>query len=539
MQDASTVSWWNSGWSNRWAGKEDQNLEEEKLHRKRLAAILRYIAFMHQSSGSSGGDFSHCFVRPVDDNEIEGGDFFQYETDSEDENRVLFSTNDFRKLISVEALEGNSRGDQEHQPFSFYAPKSSVIDGRRSKAKMNSSGMYGLPSVFSSRSPKVGNVRETGLWLRLQRLGPSSVMQQPDYNHPVIQKYLNDWLKESSRTSSVKDLLTISNLERAPSIENRASLRDARFIKSFLRRYRTYLRTKLYQQTLEPIYNSLFEWNQQQSERDEEIIWGLGHAKMLTDDGKLINGPLLEVLVEVELAIDGALLIRPREHTGVTLNREVVAAIVASGDSSSQHVLSKLHRAVGDMETSILSPGQPGTYVPFLKRIALELSPGGTFQASADTKSSVVAVSPGRNNKIGTIDSSKLRVSEAWCLYVRPKPSSVWARDANLVADRVGNHGEIFPIATWSLTHGSSKLESIIEQNSCKEDDRKFTTKDSITSWVHEKFQATRTKNISDTDVTPKRPIFPLATSESQDRIAELLLRQNYPAVIAEGPPGM
>jgi len=35
-----------------------------------------------------------------------------------------------------------------------------------------------------------------------------------------------------------------------------------------------------------------------------------------------------------------------------------------------------------------------------------------------------------------------------------------------------------------------------------------------------------------------RRPIFPLATSEAQNRIADLLLRQHYPAVIAEGPPG-
>jgi hypothetical protein len=35
----------------------------------------------------------------------------------------------------------------------------------------------------------------------------------------------------------------------------------------------------------------------------------------------MINGPLLEILVEVELARDGALLIRPREHTGKSNRR--------------------------------------------------------------------------------------------------------------------------------------------------------------------------------------------------------------------------
>jgi len=456
-------------------------------------------------------------------------------------------------LISVETIYDNSRSDLDHPPFSFYAPNSSINKNQGRGVSVdtkNSPGLYGLSSVFTSnKSPSGRSANEKGLWLRFKRLGPSSVIQQPNYEHPVLKNYLNDWLKESSRACTIEDLLTIHNLDRAPGIPNTVSMRNHRFIKNFLRRYRTFLRTKLYQQTLEPIYNSLFEWNQQQNENNEEIIWGLGHAKMLTSDGRLINGPLLEVLVEVELASDGALLIRPREHTGVTLNREVVSAIVASGaDISSQHaVLQKLHRAVGNMETSALSPGQPQSYATFLKRVALELSPGGTFQASADTSSSITTASPRRKNKRNMIDFSKLHISEAWCLYTRSKPSSVWARDANLLADRVGNHGEFLPLATWSLTHGSSKLEHILQQSFCQDDGAKPTArKGTITSWVHNHLRSSGTietdaemekKESSDIAVS-KRPIFPLATSESQDRIADLLLRQNYPAVIAEGPPG-
>lgn len=515
-------------------------MEEEKaLHRKRLATILRYIASMHRDINSSGG-YTYRFVRSLDDDDNTEEDFFQCDTNTEDGNRVLFSTNDFRKLIHVDSIGDSSRNDQDCQPFSFYAPKSSATKSRDPTtlaATNRSSGFYGLSSVFASdKSRRERHENERGLWLRLKRLGPSSVVQRPNCDHHVIQNYLRDWLKESSRARSIGDLLTIHNLDRAPSIPNTVSLRNHRFIKSFLRRYRMYLRTKLYQQTLEPIYNSLFEWNQQQNENNEEIIWGLGHAKMLTSDGRLINGPLLEVLVEVELAPDGALLIRPREHTGVTLNREVVAAIVASGaDTSSQHaVLSKLHRAVGNMETSILSPGQPQTYVPLLKRIALELSSGGVFKSSADTSSLITSTSSKRKAKAEVIDLSKLHISEAWCLYVRSKPSSVWARDANLLADRFGNSGEFVPLATWSLTHGSSKLEDILQQSFCKDGAKLLAKKGSVTSWVHSNQETSELL----VDVSHNKPIFPLPTSESQDRIADLLLRQNYPAVIAEGPPG-
>ena len=197
------------------------------------------------------------------------------------------------------------------------------------------------------------------------------------------------------------------------------------------------------------------------------------------------------------------------------------------------------------METSTLSPGQPQTYVSFLKRIAMELSPGGTFQASSATSSS--ATSPRKKNKTRIIDLSKLKVSEAWCLYTRSKPSSVWARDANILADRIGHSGEFLPTATWSLTHGPSKLEQILQQNlAAREDAAKLSVKKGgISTWLHGNFlsdgatamEAGKEKNES-TNVTSPKPIFPLATSESQDRIADLLLRQNYPAVIAKGPPG-
>lgn len=46
-----------------------------------------------------------------------------------------------------------------------------------------------------------------------------------------------------------------------------------------------------------------------------DIISKQGHACILSGH-TMINGPLLEILVEVELARDGALLVRPREHTG-------------------------------------------------------------------------------------------------------------------------------------------------------------------------------------------------------------------------------
>jgi lipid II:glycine glycyltransferase (peptidoglycan interpeptide bridge formation enzyme) len=44
-------------------------------------------------------------------------------------------------------------------------------------------------------------------------------------------------------------------------------------IKSFLRRYKKYLRKRTYQVQLEPMYNRLFEWIQRQQDHHSELVW--------------------------------------------------------------------------------------------------------------------------------------------------------------------------------------------------------------------------------------------------------------------------
>jgi hypothetical protein len=257
--------------------------------------------------------------------------------------------------------------------------------------------------------------------------------------------------------------------------------------------------------------SKVFEWIQQKDQH-QELVWSLGHAK-LASDGMHINGPLLDVLVEVELAPDGALLVKPRQHTGVTLNRQVVAAL-----TKSQDVLSKWHRTVAEMEANQISPGQPSTYASILKQMAVELCPGGNFQESGASR-----------NKT---EHDSLIVSEAWCLYTRLKPSSVWARDANSLADQMATANLQLPVATWSLTHGPNMLEEVVNKSN-----REQHFKSSLFWRLLPSLSASRSFDTV-SSATGNRPLFPLETSDSQNRIAHLLLQENYPAVVTEGPPG-
>jgi hypothetical protein len=256
-------------------------------------------------------------------------------------------------------------------------------------------------------------------------------------------------------------------------------------------------------------------------DHNDELVWGLGHARMLLGDGTLVNGPLLEILVQVELARDGALLVRPRNHTGVSLNREVAAALTTTTTSAHSAVLSNLHKTVAELEPSEISPGQPNTYVSLLKRIALEMSPDGSFQPSSTARG----------------EQKKLVVTEAWCLYSRPKPSSVWARDANVFADQLlasqNDTGCVLSKATWAFTHGPASLDHF----QISERDKQGSQSGAL-EWLRVWFDVNVAGKQQEMDEPAASPMFPLPASESQNRIADLLLSKNYPAVVCEGPPG-
>lgn len=509
----------------------DATAKDEATHRKRLGQILRYIANMHQSLDGGGGgvnDSSGSFLQPVDQsssNKKPAPLFFQGRNNSDDDcDSVLFSTDNFRNLLTVES-------DPllfDCPPFSFYASPSSHHDqSPRSQASKKRSLTGTIKnSLFSSSDESMGNP----CWFRITRLTNAQVSAPPVATHPEVTRYLEEWLAQTPQASSIAYLLSNGQrLHQAPKIPpHQISSSGGRAIQTFLRQYKKYVRRKMYQSQLEPIYNRLFDWVQNQLGNSHELVWGLGHASQLflpldnvDDDAMLLNGPILEVLVEVELARDGALLIRPREHTSVALNRSVVAALSRNGGtSSSLAAQQQLHRAVADLDPLQMSPGQPQTYIPLLKRFAVELSPGGMFQLSATTT-------------VTTTDQTQLVVTEAWCLYARPKPSSVWARDATAFADQLmstAGQPEKFgiPKATWALTHGPSSLDYRRLENSPKTD-----TNGGLFQWINTRFLTKQ-----EVDVVEIKPLFPLASTDAQSRIAELLLSKQYPAVVCEGPPG-
>jgi Uncharacterized conserved protein (DUF2075) len=428
-------------------------------HQQRLANILQYIAMMHSSTFGSTetSESSSLFVRKRAVTEQIPPAFFY----SEDSN-VICTTETFQALYHEAPNDGDddplSEKKKKKMPFTFFGP----TDG--------SPPLHTLASP-SRKRPATGNdtqrtaSQRPPCWLRLTRLSLAK------RSHP--------------------DADSIANIHQA----------------------------------FQPIYNRCFEFIQQSTSgnaAESEAIWGLGHAYYVDTAGNVtVNGPLLEVPVEMELGPrDGAIYIRPKGHGGVTIQRDVLMALLQkrSHHASDTTLQQWLTRVTSELTVGSIAPAQPLTYTPMLQRMAMELSSQGVFQWSTDLDST-------------TSGDGSLRISEAWCIYIRPKPSSVLARDAHAFADRVLQSSSGIPPATWALTHGPGSWERF--QQSQSSGGWSWYEGLSWATWMRSQFTPAKASSPS-----PPKIVLPLAASEAQSRIATLLLHQNCPAVVVEGPPG-
>lgn len=553
----------------------------DKQSQRRLVQILRYIANIHQSygltnsgNGSSnnkkGNDTSSNNIFVCDDSvytrkggndvdELDVPNFFvdcrrfdndilnyndEQTPDDCNSSQICFTTDDFRTLLVMEE-EDEACNDEDRlsisRAFSFYAARSSkTIQYNRSNSSIDkSSSVWPLSSNKTNNQPKRsrdGSWKITSspllsqnhdtdgtrksCWLRITRLSNSQLPVPPKISDTEVSTYLDDWLKQTRNVKSVKELLTIRRLRKQPKISPSISSRGHQRIRAFLKSYNTYLRKLMYYTKIKGIYNNLFQWMQDNNDSTNELVWGIGQAKMWNDvSGTIINGPLLDVLMQLELSKDGAILLYPRNHTGIELNREVLSALPTPP-------LPSLHAIIAELDPAELSPGQPSTYVSILKQIAVEMSSDGTFHSSSSTN---------------VMHRNKLHVTEAWCVYSRPKSSSVWARDANVFADQLSKSCSdssftcLVSKATYALTHGPSSLD--VSRMSSKFDPYKnaYDMVTSLLKWIYTINPEVHKPVAEKRDF---KPVFPLPASDSQNRIANMLLLKDYPAVICEGPPG-
>eukprot|EP00978_Attheya_sp_CCMP212_P014159 scaffold35967_cov52-Attheya_sp.AAC.1 len=556
-------------------------------HGRKLAAILRYLGSVH-----GGGSDEECpFVREQTT---------AAEEEEEHQNQVLTGENDGTQILltladiyEMDRLCKSSHPNHAHNsssssshytiplPYTFYAPSTTAA------ATMMNASTSSTTTTHNNNSIPPPTC-SSSCWFRVKRLTKSSVIR------PTLSPRQEVLAQKWARHLKVPDLWNLAELHPpdATTAATAAARRDPD-IRSLLRMHKTYQRRLVLHSKIEALYSTLFELVGSSStfgsssSAHRNVLWGFGHVywnpassssssseNLCDNDDELIvdgnnndneerrrrvdkrtslsrdvvmDGPLFEVRVELELCTDGSIVVRPCEHTGLSFHPQVMAALLtASRTTTPSHSLS-WHQTLADMDPTFLSPGQPHIYyTKLLKQMAVQLAPGGQYMAHDKwvTSSRLSSRRPNHN----------LIITNGWSLYHRAKPSSVWARDAMTLMDQVltphnPNHTHdatatstvlpmTIPKASIALTYGSGALQNLIHQEKLMQAQRaRSGFWQTLSSWF-----PGPTKNQSDDTLSSIRQrrnhLFPLPSSDAQNQIAELLLRDQAPAVVVVGPPG-
>lgn len=250
-----------------------------------------------------------------------------------------------------------------------------------------------------------------------------------------------------------------------------------------------------------PLYKELHSFVNTK-ETKTELVMGLDHVRLVFDSVKkgddepqqrIVNGPLLEVPMQVELDPESDdLWIRPAEGAKVSLNVEVMAGIIAAGGGNRYYV-EKLYRLAETCDVDSISLKNPRSYEKF-RLTARDLSCRGQVKSQQDRDAHRFD------------DVSAMVINDAWCLEKRSKKSTPHSIDArNLMQAYKQKRIEVSP-PLRALLEGP-KLKTCLDASYPGEGE-----KDTL--------------------------IFPKPASASQRLAAESLLLKSEPLFILDGPPG-
>jgi len=231
-----------------------------------------------------------------------------------------------------------------------------------------------------------------------------------------------------------------------------------------------------------------------ESESVVELVMGFGHVRTYQEKDKtLVNGPLIDNVLRLRKLGDASIAIQPADDAKYTLNAQASDAIIMASGGNTE-IVNELRRDVSDTKPATLVPALPDTYQSFLET-ARDLCCYGDVK---DTNNRNVHAPPHTPNE--------MLLTNAWCLYARPKMTSAFSRDAELLANALEKRELEMPRAFYAVTDGSDALEKL--------------------------------HGHAGSQVQADQLILPLAASKQQRLVPEKLWVHNCPVVVLEGPPG-
>jgi len=386
--------------------------------------------------------------------------------------------------------------------------------------------------------------REDGTWLKLER-------QQPT-RPPKAEQHIRDWIDsgiddptnlpilrtvlvidvpiEKASDLCEGDLVSMEDIHEhgvndakvklAIQLENLHELRGEidRWISTV---WSVWAKDERITRTSIAVYEQFFRlYNQMHggSETPPELVWGMGVATWHHDGGR-INKPVLEQLVDLELADDGALLVSSR-NVPLALDLRPFHEIDAVAGQRAQSNLDQSMLALISSESEPTSPFTPTFWEPLLAQAASLLASDARFISRVEIDAGEI---PG-----GSVAS--LEIVSGWVLYARQRTTGALEEDLKRLGEEaVDVSGSVAEALFGFVRDPATTVDREFSVPTSHPIDGAPMTED--IGW-DDSGESSRTER---GDVKPAY-FFPLPFNEEQGRIIDQL--EQHPVVTVTGPPG-
>ena len=178
------------------------------------------------------------------------------------------------------------------------------------------------------------------------------------------------------------------------------------------------------------IYDGFFSLQQSvqamDGERGLEVVWGMGVARWRLDDGRTIDHPLVEQLVEIDMdTVSGRINVRPRPTEPLVALKPFFALENPGADQV--HAFAKKFFASFPEEQD-LSPFNGETFEPILRETASRLHGEARYHPDDVTDITDRSLSP--------IDGT-LRVTNTWVVFARQRSDNFFITDLERLKESI------------------------------------------------------------------------------------------------------
>jgi very-short-patch-repair endonuclease len=196
------------------------------------------------------------------------------------------------------------------------------------------------------------------------------------------------------------------------------------------------------------IYDRLFSLQQtlklEGSEKPLEVVCGMGIARWKLPPNEL-DHPIIERLVELELEVDGAIVIRPRSADPILALKPFIAAEIPGADLVMKYARDYFETLPSDEE---VSPFEKKSYTPILRYACAQLDAAGVYHPDhvAPDDRSVPPVGP------------YLVITDTWAIYARARSENFFIGDLERLHKAVSSAESLPPSAQCLVLPPSDEL---------------------------------------------------------------------------------